>query len=47
MLDAVVPLVYIVEEAQQGELIREQVADAAKSALTLLGNASAQIARER
>ena len=43
VLDAVAPLTYIVE----GSLTGEQAAEAAKAALSLLGNATAQISRER
>ena len=46
-LDVVAPLVYIVEGSQQGTLHTEQAAEAAKSALSPLGNASAHISRER
>ena len=47
VLDAVAPLVHIVNEAQQGTLSVEQMVEAAKTALSLLGNASAHVSRER
>ena len=47
VLDVVAPLVHIMEGSQQGTLNTEQAAEASKSALSLLGNASAQISRER
>ena len=47
VLDAVAPLVHLVEEAGRGSLSGEQAAEIAKSALTLLGNASASISKER
>ena len=46
-LDGVAPLVHIVEGSQQGTLTTDQAAEAAKAPLTLLGNASAQLSRER
>ena len=46
LLDAVAPLVHIVEEAGKGSLSVQQAAEAAKSALSLLGNASAHMSRE-
>ena len=46
-LDAVAPLVFILEEAQKGTLTFQSAAEAAKAALLLLGNASAQTAKER
>ena len=46
-LDAVAPLVFILEEAQKGTLTSQSAAEAAKAALLLLGNASAQTAKER
>ena len=46
-LDAVVPLVFILEETQKGTLTSQSAAEAAKAALLLLGNASAQTAKER
>ena len=45
-LDAVAPLVFILEEAQKGTLIPQSAAEAAKAALMLLGNASAQMVKE-
>ena len=45
--DAVAPLVFILEEAQKGTLTSQSAAGAAKAALLLLGNASAQVAKER
>lgn len=46
-LDAVAPLVFILEEAQKGSLTPQSAAEAAKAALMLVGNASAQMAKER
>ena len=46
ILDEVAPLVNIVEEAQRGALTGEQAAEAAKAAITLLGNASSDVSRE-
>ena len=46
-LDAVAPLVFILEEPQKGTLTSQSAAEAAKAALLLLGNASAQTAKER
>ena len=46
-LDAVAPLVHILEEAQKGTLSIQSAAEAAKSALVLLGNASAHMTKER
>ena len=46
-LDAVAPLVFILEEAQKGTLTSQSAAEAAKAALLLLGNASTQTAKER
>ena len=46
-LDAVAPMVFILEEAQKGTLTPQSAAEAAKAALMLLGNASAQMAKER
>ena len=43
-MDAVAPLVFILEEAQKGTLTSQS---AAKAALLHLGNASAQMAKER
>ena len=45
--DAVAPLVFILEEAQKGTLTTKSAAEAAKAALLLLGNASAQMEKER
>ena len=42
-LDAVAPMVFILEEAQKGTLTPQSAAEAAKAALMLLGNASAQM----
>lgn len=47
MLDTVALLVRIVEEAQRNTLTPEQAAEVAKAALSLLGNASAHISKER
>lgn len=41
------PLVHIVEETQKGAMSGDQAADAAKTALSLLGNASTHVSRER
>ena len=46
-LDAMAPLVYITEEAQKGTLCCQKAADAAKAAIALIGNASAQMSKER
>ena len=46
-LDAVPPMVFILEKAQKGTLTPQSAAEAAKAALTLLGNASAQMVKER
>ena len=43
VLDAVAPLVYIMEEVTRGSLSDEQAAEAAKAAQSLLGNASAHV----
>ena len=45
--DVVAPLVYILEKAQKDKLTVQSAAEAAKSALALLGNASAHITKER
>jgi hypothetical protein len=47
VLNAMALLVHIVEEAGIGTLSSEAAAEAAKAALSLLGNASANISRER
>ena len=47
MLDALAPMVDILEEAQKGPLTTEKAAEAARSAILLLGNASTQVAKER
>ena len=47
VLDAVAPLVHIMNEAQQGTLSVEKMVEAAKTALSLLGNASTHVSRER
>jgi len=47
VLDTVAPLVHIVNEAQQGTLSVEQVVEAAKTALSLLGNAAAHVCIKR
>ena len=47
VLDAVAPLVSLVEAAETGSLTAGLAAEAAQCALTLLGNASAQMSRER
>ena len=41
------PWVFILEEAQKGTLTSQSATEAAKAALMLLGNASAQMAMER
>ena len=46
-LDAVAPLVHILEEAQRGSLTVKTAVDAAGAALALLGNASAHMTGER
>ena len=46
-LDAVAPLVHILEEAQRGSLTVKTAVDAAGAALALLGNASAHMTCER
>ena len=46
-MDAVAPLVHVVEEANKVTLSTEQAAEAAKAAIALLGNASAHMSRER
>ena len=40
-------MVFILEEAQKGTLTPQSAAEAAKAALMLLGNASAQMVKER
>jgi len=40
-------MIFILEEAQKGTLTPQLAAEAAKAALMLLGNASAQMAKER
>ena len=40
-------MVFIPEEVQKGSLTPQSAAEAAKAALMLLGNASAQMAKER
>ena len=47
MLDAVGPLCFILEEASKGQLPPKATVEAAQTALHLLGNASANISRER
>ena len=47
MLDAVGPLCFILEEARKGQLPPKATVEAAQTALCLLGNASANISRER
>lgn len=47
ILDAVAPIVQIVEESQKGMLSGDQAAEAARAALALLGNASTQVSKER
>ena len=47
LLNVVAPLVRTVENAQTGSPMIDLAAEAAKSALLLLGNASARMARER
>ena len=46
-LDAVAPLVHIPEEAKKDTLTVQSAAEAAKSALVLLGNASAHMTKDR
>jgi len=46
-LDAVAPLVYILEEAQRGTLTAKTAVEATSAALSLLGNMSAHMACER
>ena len=46
-VDAVAPLVLILEEAQKGTLTSHLAAEVTKAAMMLLGNASAQMAKER
>ena len=46
-LDAIAPMVLNLEEAQKGTLTHQSAAEAAKAALMRLGNASAQMAKER
>ena len=46
-LDAIAPMVLNLEEAQKGTLTHQSAAEAAKVALMRLGNASAQMAKER
>ena len=45
--DAAARLVHLVEEASKGSLTGEQAAEVAKCSLTLLGNGSAHISKER
>ena len=47
ILDAVAPLVHIVEEARNGAQMGEQATEAAKAAIALLSNASSHVSRER
>jgi hypothetical protein len=47
VLDSVAPLTSILEDAQNGSLTVQKTTEAAKAALTLLGNASAAISKER
>ena len=47
MLDALAPMVDILEEAQKGSLTIDKAAEAARTAILLLGNASTQVAKER
>ena len=47
LLDAVTPLVHIVEEAGRDILTADQVAKATKSAIPRLGNAFAHMSQER
>ena len=46
-LDTVAPLVHIPEEAKKDTLTVQSAAEAAKSALVLLGNASAHMTKDR
>ena len=46
-LDAIAPLVFILEEDQKGTHTSLSVAEAAKATSLFLGNASAQMAKER
>lgn len=47
ILDAIAPIVHILEEANRGTLSTEQAAEAAKSTVVLLGNASVHMSKER
>ena len=47
MLDAVAPLVQVLEEAASNTLTTESATKAAKTALNLIGNASCQMAKDR
>ena len=47
MLDAVEPLVQVLEEAASKTLTAESATKAAKTALSLIGNASCQMAKDR
>ena len=47
VLDTLALLVDIAEETQRGSLTVEKAAESARAAITLLGNASAHISRER
>ena len=47
MLDAVAPLVHILEEAQRGTLTLKTATEAAGTAFALLGNASAHVTCDR
>ena len=46
-LDAMAPLVYVLEEDQKGSLTVQSAVEAARSALILLGNTSDQMTKER
>ena len=47
MLDAVGPIIYILEEAAKGQLNQKMATEAVQTALKLLGNASAHANWER
>ena len=47
LLNAVAPQSFILEEASKGQLPPKATMEAAQTALRLLGNASANISRER
>jgi hypothetical protein len=47
LLDAVAPLVQVLEEVASNTLTAESATKAAKTALSLIGNASCQMAKDR